>query len=126
MEGQAPVTLNVSKHIQTFWWQKYSFDRNTSWITSSRDEINYFLKRERSEHRPKASRHFFYNGTEWSATLGSLYNDRRELETESLYVWYKDPQAPGPRPRAGISHKHRSETEGELVTGRSRRRMEES
>ena len=61
--------------------------------------------------------------------MGSLWNPRSVSELGSdavLYVWYKDPQAPGPRPRAGISHKHRSETEGELVTGRSRRRMEES
>ena len=66
------------------------------------------------------------NECERSATLWDPYATRASGASvgwsAALYVWYKDPQAPGPRPRAGISHQH-SEGNGEVqsVNGVSRR-----
>ena len=40
-----------------------------------------------------------YNGAKRSASLGSLYNDRRELDEERVYMFgirIPKPQAPGP------------------------------
>ena len=56
---------------------------------SERGEYSPLLQRRRSR----------------SASCGILIQRAQRVVDAVLYVWYKDPQAPGPRPRAGISHK---------------------